>query len=135
MRFRNLRIAWSVCCGLLAVLLVVLWVRSLSWCERYCLPRIGTMVLGANSLHGDIVLTYTGDRYSGDQGYYASCPILEGMFQRYFPGPYYWLRLRPWEDGFWVIVPMWLPIAMSIGLGFGPWLCWRFSLRSLLAAT
>jgi hypothetical protein len=30
MRFRNLRIAWSVAWGLLAVLLIVLWVRSSS---------------------------------------------------------------------------------------------------------
>ena len=28
MRFRKLRIAWSVVCGLVAVLLIVLWVRS-----------------------------------------------------------------------------------------------------------
>src|SRR5262245_14720252 len=31
MRFRKLRIAWSVVWGLLAVLLIVLWVRSYWW--------------------------------------------------------------------------------------------------------
>ena len=28
MRFRKLRIAWSVACGIACVLLIVLWVRS-----------------------------------------------------------------------------------------------------------
>ena len=31
MRFRKLRIAWSVVWGLAAVLLIVLWVRSYWW--------------------------------------------------------------------------------------------------------
>jgi hypothetical protein len=136
MRFRKLRIAWSVVWSVVAVLFVLLWVRSYSWCERYCLPRIGTKMLGANSPIGNIVLTCTGDLYSGDGPYYWSAPAApESMFHVYFPGPYYWPRLRPWEDGFWVILPMWLPIAMSIGLGFGPWLRYRFSLRTLLIAT
>ena len=30
MRFRKLRIAWSVVCGVACVLLIVLWVRSYS---------------------------------------------------------------------------------------------------------
>ena len=31
MRFRKLRIAWSVMCGIACVLLIVLWVRSYWW--------------------------------------------------------------------------------------------------------
>ena len=31
MRFRKLRIAWSVVCGIACVLLIVLWVRSYWW--------------------------------------------------------------------------------------------------------
>src|SRR6476620_7609681 len=33
MRFRKLRIAWSVMCGIACVLLIVLWVRSYWWSE------------------------------------------------------------------------------------------------------
>ncbi len=33
MRFRKLRIAWSVVCGLACVLLIVLWVRSYWWID------------------------------------------------------------------------------------------------------
>src|SRR6478736_9471608 len=40
MRFRKLRIAWSVGCGILCVLLIVLWVRSYRWCDTvYCQIR------------------------------------------------------------------------------------------------
>ena len=35
MRFRKLRIAWSVGCGILCVLLIVLWVRSYWWRPCY----------------------------------------------------------------------------------------------------
>jgi hypothetical protein len=35
MRFRKLRIAWSVGWGIACVLLIVLWVRSYSWSESY----------------------------------------------------------------------------------------------------
>jgi hypothetical protein len=41
MRFRKLRIAWSVAWGLLAVLLVVLWVRSY-WHQDELVGSIGT---------------------------------------------------------------------------------------------
>jgi hypothetical protein len=33
MRFRKLRIVWSVVCGVAAVLLIALWVRSYWWCD------------------------------------------------------------------------------------------------------
>ena len=45
MRFRKLRIAWSVGCGIACVLLIVLWVRSyktLYWC--YGLPHNGQVL-------------------------------------------------------------------------------------------
>ena len=34
MRFRKLRIAWSASCGILCLLLMVLWVRSYRWADR-----------------------------------------------------------------------------------------------------
>src|SRR5438045_559825 len=33
MRFRKLRIAWSVMCGIICVLLIALWMRSYRWHE------------------------------------------------------------------------------------------------------
>ena len=39
MKYRKLRIAWSVAWGVVAVLLCVLWVRSYWWAERFCLAK------------------------------------------------------------------------------------------------
>ena len=36
MRFRNLRIAWSVACGIPCVLLIALWARSYWWSDVVC---------------------------------------------------------------------------------------------------
>ena len=40
MRFRKLRIAWSVTWGIACVLLIVLWVRSYWWGKRNCIPIV-----------------------------------------------------------------------------------------------
>ena len=42
MKYRKLRIAWSVAWGLLAVLLFVLWVRSYWWSEYVAVPVTST---------------------------------------------------------------------------------------------
>ena len=46
MRYRKLRIAWSVACGVLAILLCVLWVRSYFVCD-YMVRRGGLVVTTA----------------------------------------------------------------------------------------
>ncbi len=38
MRFRKLRIAWSVACGIVCLLLIVLWVRSYWWADYIDIP-------------------------------------------------------------------------------------------------
>ena len=40
MRFRKLRIAWSVACGIACVLLIVLWVRSYWSCDQVLLRAL-----------------------------------------------------------------------------------------------
>jgi hypothetical protein len=50
MRFRNLRIAWSVVCGLACVLLIVLWVRSNNWIDQITLPVTQSRYIGFGSV-------------------------------------------------------------------------------------
>src|SRR5262245_38540076 len=45
MRFRKLRIAWSVVWGILAVLLLMLWVRSYWWFDNVNFSTSGTEVV------------------------------------------------------------------------------------------
>src|SRR4051812_39587288 len=56
MRFRKLRIAWSVFWGLAAALLIVLWVRSYWWTDTvwgYVPPSIG---FSTQTICGELIL-------------------------------------------------------------------------------
>src|SRR6476660_8286747 len=44
MRFRKLRIAWLVVCGIACVLLIALWVRSYWLCEGIVIPSTNAIV-------------------------------------------------------------------------------------------
>jgi|SRR3954454_1021012 hypothetical protein len=56
MRFRKLRIAWSVFWGLSAVLLIVLWVRSY-WCnDAYNSPTHGNHFFICQSIRGKLLV-------------------------------------------------------------------------------
>jgi hypothetical protein len=53
MTYRKLRIAWSVACGIVAVLLCVLWVRSY-WYQDAFLFRNSPVMFGGISLMGSV---------------------------------------------------------------------------------
>src|SRR5262245_7567786 len=56
MKYRKLRIAWSVAWGVIAVLLCVLWVRSYWWMDA-AFRASATNVVHVTSLSGEIILT------------------------------------------------------------------------------
>ena len=45
MKYRKLRIAWSVAWGVVAVLLCVLWVRSYWWADDVTMPNVTRVVM------------------------------------------------------------------------------------------
>src|SRR6478609_7250090 len=106
MRFRKLRIAWSVAWGLACVLLIVLWVRSYWWCDTYSLHQMGNVQLSTNSLRGEIVLNWNADRYGWDGQGYRSYPASEVVLPVYSSGPYSWFRFETRLTGCWIILPM-----------------------------
>jgi hypothetical protein len=131
MRFRKLRIAWSVGWGIVAVLLCVLWVRSYSHGEGLLMPlNKGTRLAshrGRLDLEPDDRATQWEWRIE-----YANADL----------DPNYdwdrWERNTPhWIIGqnIWVLVPHWFPLIVSGLLSAAPWLSWRYSLRTLLIAT
>src|SRR5262245_33628800 len=52
---RGLRIAWSVWCGILCVLLVLLWVRSYWWSNALVIHAFGGRLLEVSSDSGRVV--------------------------------------------------------------------------------
>jgi hypothetical protein len=138
MKYRKLRIAWSVAWGIIAVLLCVLWVWSYSQAFRL---ETGDMALRAD-------LDYSLARI-------FICPPIEELdYEQYLT-----LEVRPpWYDdfegypfpkpsllhfdfdttgGLYVRTPIWLLAALAGSFALCPWVmhCHRFSLRTLLIVT
>jgi hypothetical protein len=133
MRFRKLRIAWSVVCGVACVLLIVLWVRSHSKWDRlfYHLPSGGTA--GFSSWDGNIIV---GVEYSRGASYSRGFEFESQLTSQW--------QLDPSERGFLFMrdssefavgMPHWFPIILSAVIAAVPWAKQRFSLRTLLIAT
>src|SRR4051812_38543191 len=146
MRFRKLRIAWSVVWGLSAVLLIALWVRSYWRHDSVQFPISKTDLVGAWSIHGTIA-AYRGTYqpgffnkfnrffYYGDvnpktianrpqlrSGYHG--PLGSGLMDGATP------RSIPYA-------PHWFVALVAAVTGSLPWALKirRFSLRTLLIAT
>jgi hypothetical protein len=137
MKYRKLRIAWSVAWGVVAVLLVVLWVRSY-WIQ-------------------DSIGTSDGTGYRTDFASYAGTVALSRLREVTVGNPwppkahgwrYYnfkvdaenayspWLHLDIRSSDLWnVVIHYGIVAGALVILGAIPWLRWRFSLRTLLIAT
>src|SRR5687767_4412844 len=130
MKYRKLRIAWSVGCGILCLLLIVLWVRSYWYYEAVWFTSTGNIVTGAAHEFGVVVferlqlspgVSPAGWHYTN----YGSPSIPQPSWFKWESTAEYWL---------WC-VPIWFLSVLSIAFGAIPWLRWRFSLRTLLIAT
>jgi hypothetical protein len=120
MKYRKLRIAWSVGCGLAALLLSVLWVRSYRTSD--CISRDKIEI---SSLSGVVQFAR------------ASPPVYPGWLLTSDPVsdalgtmPSFEFYVEP--SYCYVNVPHWLLMLMSTTFASIPWLRWRFSLRTLL---
>jgi hypothetical protein len=159
MRFRKLRIAWSVAWAIACVLLIVLWVRSYLLFDQFIRRRATTDYVAFTSFQGRFVIGMSNDpelqwvfkqRWSrrafrtSDWDAALSGPVA------FFPATtnpqvsklIHWPRYdsRPFlGPGNYTefVLPYWL-ISLSVGaIATLPWLRWpqRFSLRTLLIAT
>jgi len=155
MRYRKLRIAWSVGCAIACVLLIVLWVRSY-WQYQMLLVRLNTS--------SDLQIL----SYRGKVATIISPPKIDFLVVRSFrmaPRAAYtsndsweWLhgsvesrlggelqdnfeadRGNPFDslksERTTIITPHWFLVLISTAVAIVPWLPLRFSLRTLLIAT
>ena len=151
MKFRKLRIAWSVFWGLAGVLLLVLWVRSYAQHDSYNWSRTHTtsddlLMFGA----GRIALLHNCDRPENDgfnhysqvfkgsgdmrSWFRSSMPICgPDQMPIHYPAGFGMSRTLPQD--FVVTLPFWFAVLLFAGFAVAPWLPWRFSLRTLLIAT
>jgi hypothetical protein len=135
MRFRKLRIAWSVFWGLVAVLLVVLWVRSYWWCDGITCSR-NCPIGGAYSVEGRIRFNRIESLSTEKMSWDVSAMQITSAFSEFEDIPMFsWVDTGPYRE---LSAPHWFLAAAFGVLGIVPMLLqskWRFSLRTLLIAT
>jgi hypothetical protein len=124
MRFRKLRIAWSVFWGLACVLLIALWVRSYFHLDRLSQFSAGRYS-GIESTYGSIAC-WQEDSSSNDRPWQFSTykPMILAQFEYVHT-----------KRGFVIRSPTLVPILVIGLLGGIPWIPSRFTLRTLLIAT
>jgi hypothetical protein len=129
MKFRKLRILWSVLCGLACVLLIVLWVRSYWRTEEVFGPLAGPYNLGIDSMRGRLTC-HVGSKVRLAKWQYMSGPLGNVDWHEFekriphwsfgpMPGP-------AATDETALIVPHWFYALVSALLTFAPWIR-RFS--------
>jgi hypothetical protein len=135
MRFRKLRIAWSVVWGIICLLLFLFWERSLWSVDQ---------IVGQISSHGFIGIIIEpgacGIEISSETNV-TPWTVISMPADRYFQ------ILKDFDDrhsriwGYFhfkhetFVLPFWFLILASMIVGTVPWLRWRYSLRTLLIAT
>jgi hypothetical protein len=137
MRFRKLRIAFSVTCGIACVLLIVLWVRSYFYVEQVLCTIDGHFlfvvslpgVFGVNILPEEFVEPWIVYRLPAKEWLTSGHAAFLGRLC----GGFYIGNI----DGPIVMAPYWLWCLIPATLAVAPWIhrFKRFSLRTLLIAT
>jgi hypothetical protein len=119
MKHRKLRIAWSVTWSVVAVLLIMLWLRSFRNVDF--IPRSNyQMVIGFGRV-------------------YFGHPVVRPGRPKYFNADFINEEGRP--DSVFILVDaarsldLRVAIAAALAFAFAPWLRLRFSLRTLLVVT
>jgi hypothetical protein len=139
MRFRKLRIAWSVVCGIVCLLLIVLWVRSYWWYDAEVLRLRGDHVIQIDSKQGGVrFLTFPrvfgtilakghSSRWVGYEPLSTDQAMLDFGREKVAYGP---------NENWWAYqAPHWFVALLSATLAAAPWIPYCFSLRTLLIAT
>jgi hypothetical protein len=149
MRHPKLGIAWSVACGIAAVLLIVLWVRSYQRVSRYGDPHAvfshgdhaskldwQKRVWYAVSIKGAMILSVAGQNAPSFRPDGTKKP---GGWTTSFAQPqFFGFGFLRRALSLSVVFPIWSSVVLCVVFAIAPWalqLRWRFSLRTLLIAT
>jgi hypothetical protein len=127
MRFRKLRIAWSVACGIICLLLIVLWVRSYRVLNSLDFSGGHRFTYSRGCLFIDEQFGVQGTRPKGSQHKLLGHSVLHVVVSGGEVMPY----------GVGTKLPLWPLVVIGAVLAAAPWirqLPWRFSLRTLLIA-
>jgi hypothetical protein len=147
MRFRKLRIAWSVVWGMAALLLIVMWVRSYWRLDSFQCRVHGRYYVAVMSTQPILGVGYNCAPTRGAaEDIFVTSLCTFGSLDRIQDGTSIVLAIPTWSAGVdrganWSVhatSPHWFPTLISGVLATLPWIrqlrC-RFTLRTLLIAT
>jgi hypothetical protein len=164
MRFRKLRIAWSVGCGIACVLLLLLWVRSYWRFDQFIHSVSATDYFACTSIQGEIQMGMSNDpalraAFRQDTWIRKKFAMVdwqkaldgpEAYFPASSPGPFIAPTVRmprftkrsfftstPSGTAYQIVMPYWPLLFFTLTVAALPWISWskRFSLRTALIAT
>jgi hypothetical protein len=135
MKYRKLRIAWSVGWGVASLLLIALWVRSSDHQDFVLWNPTQNLYVAGGSFESNLLFRlehrslkprpgFTGLQLTTRADDFIDIGDAWTVYTKNFPNA---------VAGF--VVPNWFAILASAGLAMAPWLPWRFSLRTLLILT
>jgi len=129
MKYRKLRIAWSVVCGIACVLLIALWVRSYTMLDQFIAQASSQRYVAIASNGGAIHL------YTNKVNHYPTWTwIAERTPHLEYPP---WIKLKWTPYVIQLYLPNWILLVLTTAVAAIPWVPWprRFTLRTLLIAT
>jgi FtsH-binding integral membrane protein len=135
MRYRKLRVAWSITCSIACVLLIMLLVRSYWWVDNMLLPPSKrTMAISQEG-----VLVFSSQPVQYDTGYrWLLSFSVDDIPSRIKSAPTSRWGFSSGPFATFLIFPHWFPVLFFATLVAVPWIRQtpkRFSLRTLLIAT
>ena len=135
MRFRKLRIAWSVGCGIACVLLIALWVRSYWKFDSVTVFLPTDCCVAGFTIDGVLQLAEFRNITSPRWKFVPISGNAEDALRPRFE--YLGFDFSRNAGGYAIHLPFWFAILIVVCCGYSPWLPWskRFSLRTLLIAT
>jgi hypothetical protein len=128
-KYQKLRIAWSVGCGIVCLLLIVLWMRSYWW-QDVVIRYSGRGWYGVESARGVLYANATVNVNAEDGWFHWSKRLNESRFPTLVVGS----QDRIAQPGFEAHFSYWVPVLMFALLGAVSWIhpSKRFSLRILV---
>ena len=137
MKYRKLRIAWSVACGIACVLLIVMWVWSWFTPGRVVIMRtpIGTVCFysAAGQLVTIATFTVVEAKHLEMRPNGAGTRIIDPPLDfTIYPDSF---GARHLTNASCLQMPYWFLFPAFVALCICPWLRWQFSLRTMLIAT
>jgi hypothetical protein len=130
-RYRKLRIAWSVACGILCLLLIALWIRSYWIADALRGPQMTFASLFGRVAVSHFPLQEDGTPKFNTNWEHETLPVEDQVRK---PGVRR-LVFRRELGHISLTIPYWLAAFTVVILATLPWLPCRFSIRRLLIGT